>query len=305
MQYLGYLLLRGIVELFRFVPFPVLYALSDGLAFFLARVLGYRRQVVSDNLRRAFPEKTEAERAALARRSYQNLTDVTLETLKSHTLSLAEATRRCRPLNPELLNQYLDEGRAVILCGSHLGNWEYSGLSMPPMFHGSTVTAYKPMSNKYIDAFTNRGRSRTGMEMMSMDDTFRVMRQRGKQACVFILLSDQSPSSPKSAHWVELFGIPTATLPGADVLARKFQFPVLYYFPRRVRRGFYEIQFSTLCPDPAGLPDMEITRRYTRQLEADILANPEQWLWSHRRWKMTRSTPDGTTKNTENQPLAP
>lgn len=282
-------MLSFVLQIFRFIPFPVLYALSDALAFFLYHVIGYRRKVVYDNLRRSFPVKTDQEIKALARAAYRNLTDVTLETLKSFTLSIPEMERRCLCLNPEILNHSLDQGQSLILTGSHLGNWEYSGLSMPPQFHGATVTAYKPLTNKKMDVYLNRARSRTGMEMAAMDEVFREIRKRSGEPTVFILLADQSPSSRKSAHWVEFLGQETASLPGADVLGRKFGLPVFYYRVRRThRRGFYEVEFAEICSNPAAAEEMSITRAFAKRLEADIREHPEQWLWSHKRWKMSR-----------------
>lgn len=290
MDFIGYFFTRLLAELFRFVPFWLLYRLSNGLAFVLYRVAGYRRQVVWDNLRGAFPEKSDAELAAIVHKSYRNLTDVTLETLKSYTTSIAEIQRRCLVRNPELINKYLDRGQSVILSGSHYNNWEYTGISMPPKFHGATVTAFKPISNKRVDAYVNQTRARTGMVMVSMEDTFKAMRQRqnAQEPAVFILLADQSPSSRKSAHWVSFLGRDTASLPGVDVLARKFHFPVLYYHVRRLRRGFYDVELYEICADPDQAPEQSITQAYARRLENIIRQQPENWLWSHKRWKMKR-----------------
>lgn len=288
MQHIAYYSLRLVVGVFRFIPFPVLHFLSDGLAFLLFHVIGYRKKVVLDSLRRSFPEKTEAERLAIARRSYRNLTDVTLETIKEFTLPLDEAYRRCPSRNPELLNQYLDQGKSVILCGSHYSNWEISGLTMPRDFHGATVTAYKPLTNKVIDLYMNEERARGGMEMVSMEGLFGEIRKRRSSPTVFILVADQSPSSHKSAHWVDFLGQDTASLPGTDVLARKFDYPVLYFNVQRLRRGYYEVTFDLLCPTPSEVSEGDISRIYARHLEAIIRAKPEGWLWSHKRWKLKR-----------------
>lgn len=290
MNRISYFFTRLVVELFRLMPFWLLYRLSNGLAFLLYRIVGYRRQVVWDNLRRSFPEKTDAELAPIARDFYRNLTDVMLETMKSYTLSIPEIKRRCPVLNVELVNQYLDRGQSIILSGSHYGNWEYTGITMPPLFHGTAVTAFKAISNPLMDAYVNHTRERTGMVMVSMDQMFTAMRQRERegQRSVYILLADQSPSSRKSAHWVEFLGQDTASLPGMDVLARKFNFPVLYYEVRRLRRGFYEVEFSEICTNPAEAGETNITRAYARHLENIIRRQPEPWLWSHKRWKMTR-----------------
>ncbi|MBV6443355.1 MAG: hypothetical protein DYG98_01305 [Haliscomenobacteraceae bacterium CHB4] len=284
----GYFFLRIFIEIFRLTPFGVLYVISDGLAFFLFRVIGYRKKVVLDNLRRSFPEKKEDEIRRLAQLSYRNLADTTLETFKYFTAPIAEIRRRCPVLNPEVVNHYLDRGQPVILAGSHYNNWEITGITMPPTFHGATITAFKPLTNKIIDRYLNSSRSRTGMEMVSMEDMFKTMRRRAEEPVVWILLADQSPSNRRSAHWVEFLGQDTASLPGADVLARKFNFPVLYYHTRRVKRGYYEVVFSEIWKKSAEAAEMDITRAYARHVENIIREQPENWLWSHKRWKLRR-----------------
>lgn len=290
MQRIGYFFTRLAIELFRIVPFWLLYRLSDGLAFLLHRIIGYRREVVWDNLRRSFPEKTEAELAIIARRSYRNMTDVMLETLKSHTMPVREIERRCVSRNPELLNRHLDHGQSVILSGAHYGNWEYSGIAMPPCFHGTTVTAFKPIANRLTDDYVSRARARTGMVLVPMEETFTVLRRREQQGLpsVYLLLADQSPSNRKTAQWVPFLNQDTPHLPGIDVLGRKFRMPVVFYRVRRVRRGFYEVDYFDICPDPAAANETDITRAFAQRLESVIREKPEDWLWSHKRWKMKR-----------------
>ena len=288
MPWLGYFFTRLLIESFRFLPFWGLYRLSDALAFVLCRVVGYRREVVWDNLRRSFPEKSEAELAVLVRKSYLNLTDITLEAMKSHTLPVQEIQRRCPPLNPELINPYLDRGQSIILSGSHYNNWEYSGITIPPGFHGITIGSYKPLSNKLLDRYINQARSRTGLTLVDMESTFLTIRKRERenQTSIYFLMSDQSPSSRKSAHWVQFLGQKTASLPGVDVLARKFDFPVFYYHVQRLRRGFYEITYSEINLHPAEAEPTSISQAFADKLETIIRQQPENWLWSHKRWKM-------------------
>jgi KDO2-lipid IV(A) lauroyltransferase len=287
-NYLGYFFLRLFIELFRFIPFRALYVLSDAMAFVLLKVIGYRRKVVEDNLRNSFPKKTDDEILRLIRLSYKNLADNTLETLKLFTTPIPEIKRRCPVINPEIVNQYLDRHQPIILAGSHYNNWEITGITMPPTFHGATVTAFKPLTNKLIDRYLNQTRSRTGMEMVRMDEMFKMMRKRAGEPVVWILLADQSPSSRKNAHWVQFLGQDSASLPGTDVLARKFNFPVLYYHVRRTSRGHYEVEFSEIWKTPSEAAEMDITRAYAQQLEAYIREQPENWLWSHKRWKIKR-----------------
>ncbi len=286
MQRFGYLLLRLVSELFRFLPFRLLYILSDGLAFLLHRVIGYRKQVALENLRQSFPEKTESEIREILRQFYRNLTDVTLETIKSNTMSLVDLYRRCPVCNPEKINSYLRQGQSLILTGAHFNNWEWAGFTIPMTTDGVTTTAYKPLTNKIIDGFVNRNRARAGMQMVSMEELFGAMRRQRDIASVYILVADQSPSSRKSAHWVDFLGQSTASLPGADVLARKFGYPTLHFHVRRLRRGFYEVEYRDVWLQPARAEPTDVTRAYAAMLEAEIRAQPDSWLWSHKRWKM-------------------
>ncbi|MDX2279642.1 MAG: lysophospholipid acyltransferase family protein [Saprospiraceae bacterium] len=289
MQRFGYYSLLLLIQLFRFVPFGALYVLSNGLAFVLYRVIGYRKKVVNDNLRRVFPEKSPAEIEQIARKSYRNLTDITLESIKAFTLSKTAIAQRCPCINPEVVNAFLDRGQSVIVGGSHYNNWELACLTIPGGFHAPAITVYKPLSNKIMDAYFNRNRARGGMEMVDMETVFSTMRKRRDETAAWFLVSDQSPSSRKNAHWVSFLGQDSASLPGVDLLARKFNYPVLYFHIARIKRGYYELRYETLWPEPATAAPEDITRAYAQKAEAYIYDQPENWLWSHKRWKITRS----------------
>jgi Kdo2-lipid IVA lauroyltransferase/acyltransferase len=289
MQWIGFFFLQIGIQLFRLMPFGAVYALSDALAFLLYRVLGYRKQVVQSNLKNAFPDLSDTQLQALVPRIYRNLTDVTLETLKSYTLSLRQVQARSQGLNPEAINQLFAEGKSVILAGAHFNNWEYCGLTIPPQLTHPVWIVYKPLSNKVMDAYVNRQRARTGARLVSMDEVFGAMRRhRDEGPAMWIFLSDQSPSSRKSAHWVSFLHQDTACVPGNDVLGRKFGYPVMYFHIERLRRGFYQFSYHTICADPTQARETEITRAYSAFVEQKIRENPESWLWTHKRWKIKR-----------------
>lgn len=286
----AYLFLRLLVEIFRFIPFRVLYGISDGLAFLLHRVAGYRKKVIFGNLKRAFPEKTPAELKEIARGFYRNLTDVSLETIKSFTTPIPEISRRAKVLNPELIAAELSAGKSVLLAGSHAGNWEYPPLSLPQLLNYPVIGAYKKLSNQIVDRYTRQLRARGGTQPFQMEEFLGEVRKNRHIPTVYMLISDQSPGTRKRAHWAPFFHTETAFLPGLDVIARTFGFPVYKYELHRVKRGFYEIEFSPLWPEPAQAKEADITLEYARQLELEIRKAPETWLWSHKRWKMKRES---------------
>lgn len=289
-RYLGYFFTRLLAEIFRPVPFRLLRGLADGLAFLLYQ-FGYRRAVVTDGLRQCFPEKSKDELRVLTRKTYRNLADVTLESLKGITMSFPALHRHYRPVNPEVVNDWLASGRSIILAGSHCNNWEWGVIMIASWLQGQTIGVYKPMSNKLIERWTNARRGRYGLILKSTKEAFASVEQYRDKPAVFLMLADQSPSNRKRAHWTYFFGRPTAWLHGVDEIARRNDYPVVYYEVLRVRRGFYEIVFSTLVAEPAGEAPGGITARYVEKLENQIRRQPEDWLWSHKRWKMR---PDGS-----------
>jgi Kdo2-lipid IVA lauroyltransferase/acyltransferase len=285
MQLLGFWLARGFFGLFRLVPFSLLYKMSEGLARLLFG-FGYRKAVVYGNLRRCFPEKTEAEITEIAKGAYLNLADVTLETLKGNVTPVSKIGGRYTYPNPEVLNAYLDTGRSIILVGAHYNNWEWSVLTIADKLRGHAIAVYKPLSNPHMDRWLWKKRTRAGTKMVGMKDTHATVVQYQKEPSVYILGSDQSPSNRKTAQWVDFFGQKTACLPGADFIARKYDYPVFYFDIQRVARGRYEMWFREVCLEPAQTEAPMITQLFMKKFEDQIRDRPENWLWSHRRWKM-------------------
>lgn len=288
MKWIGLAALWLLIQVFRLLPFWLIYRISDGMAWMMYRVFGYRKKVIFENLERAFPEKSTIEREKIARQAYRNLCDVTLETFKAFGMSARSLEKRNPCINPELVNEYLARGQTVIICGSHYNNWEWACITLPLSLKAEKFCVYKPLSNHLIDRYLNRQRGKTGMRMIAMEDVFAAMRRHRKEIGSWWLLSDQSPSSRKNAHWVSFLGQDTATLPGLDFLARKLNMPVIYFHVARVRRGRYEVEYQELWPDPESAEEMDITLAYSRHIERIIRTEPGNWLWSHKRWKMTR-----------------
>src|ERR1700753_537143 len=99
-----YYLVDGLFYGISLLPMWVLYGISDGIAFLLYAVIRYRRDVVANNLKIAFPEKTDAERQRIAKRFYRNFTDNFIETIKLLSASPAFLQKRFVIDNPELLD---------------------------------------------------------------------------------------------------------------------------------------------------------------------------------------------------------
>ncbi len=291
MDFLLTIILAFFIFLIGLIPFSVLYVVSDFIRFLLYRVVGYRRKVVEDNIRNCFPDLSEKERNRLVSLSYKNLADIFVEAIKGFTISGKRVVARHRYINPEFLSPYIKSGKSVILLPAHYGNWEWGGLSTPlQVDYEKVIVLYKPLSNKSADRMARKNRSRTGISMEPIYDTARLFKDYAKKTTAFFLIADQSPSNASKAYWVNFLGRETAFLHGPERYARLHNLPVIFTDIQRVKRGHYEISFSLIADNPASLLEGEITARYASKLEDTIRKKPENWLWSHRRWKLEKKS---------------
>ena len=100
-------------------------------------------------------------------------------------------------------------------------------------------------------------------------------------------IADQTPS-PEGAYWTTFLNQDTPVFWGTEKIAQKLNYPVVYVTVSRVKRGYYEVNTEYLVKEPKNTKEGEISELHTRKLEQDIIAQPEIWLWSHRRWKHKR-----------------
>jgi Kdo2-lipid IVA lauroyltransferase/acyltransferase len=270
------------------LPLFWLHRLADGLYFLLAYVVRYRRPVVDENLRRAFPDRSPADRARLIRQFYRNLTDVLVETIKLATMTADELRRRVRYTNPGLVRPFLERGQVVMIMTSHTANWEWlPGSSVLNGFPSDSV--YKPLTNPFFERLMQEVRSRFGVTLVPMQRLGRSVVARRNEPRLIGLVADQIPDRPEYGFWTDFLNQDTPFYPGPERLARSAAMPVVYVEMARVRRGYYEATFTILGEPPyTTLPEHELLLRYRNALQATIHRHPANWLWSHKRWKHHR-----------------
>lgn len=271
------------------LPFPIFYLVSDGVYFLLYRVIGYRKKVVYENLKNSFPEKTHEELKLIEKKFYHYLCDLFLETLKTLTISKEEAIKRCsfNDNTKRIFKELYDEKKSCILVMGHYGNWEWAGNSFSLINPQQLYVIYHPLSNKHFDKLMYDMRSRFGTKLYAMKDTMREMIKNRHEINTTAFIADQTPS-PEGAYWTTFLNQDTPVFWGTEKIAQKLNYPVVYVTVKRVKRGYYEVNTEYLVKEPKNTKEGEISELHTRKLEQDIIAQPEIWLWSHRRWKHKR-----------------
>lgn len=278
-----FILLVGIL------PFWILYAFSDFARFVLQGIFGYRKKIIVSNLKRCFPEKTDKEIKGLTNKAYKNLMDVMVEGFKAFTMTNNQLIKRHKILNPEVfLHEFKNANTNFIAAPGHYGNWEWGALAPALQMKNQIIAFFTPLSNPYLNKRIRKNRSRTGTFLASTRQTTTTFDERTDTSTIFVMAADQSPSKPDNAIWVNFMGQETAFLHGIEKHARQRNLPVLFVDIQRVKRGFYTLEMSFITKTPKDTQPGEITSLYAKKLEGVIKQKPENWLWSHRRWKLSR-----------------
>lgn len=258
------------------------------MAFLLHKIIRYRLRVTRENLKNAFPDKSEEELYAIEKNFYRNLSDIAIETIKGFTISNKSVLKRHKVINPELLDKYYLRGQSLIGVLGHYGNWEWGTISAGLQLKHKPVAIYKPLHNPFIDRFIKQNRAKRGTILAPVDNTAETFENYSQSTCLFLLAADQSPVNLDKSYWVDFLNQDTACLHGPEKYARIYNYPVIFIEIERVKRGYYHIHLSELIAEPRLLPEGETTKRYMQKLEVLIRNNPGNWLWTHRRWKRKR-----------------
>ena len=273
------------VVIIAITPFRLLYVFSDFIAWLLRCVFCYRVKVVIENLERSDLNLTPEQKQALIRKIYKNLSDILLESLKSFSMNRASVRKRHKVLNPEVAEPFYLNGQSLILATGHLGNWEWGSLSAAIQTPFRILGFYKPLKNKFINRLIYLSRARFGTILATTRETSHSFTNYQEVPTVFLMAADQNPRRVEQAIWVRFMGRETAFLHGLEKYAPTHQLPIIFAAINRVKRGNYELELSVLTENPSHHKPGEITQMYANKLESVIREHPEDWLWTHRRWK--------------------
>ena len=284
---------------FSKLPFFVLYGISDFAYFIIYKIVGYRKKVVFENLRNSFPEKTELEVKQIAKDFYKHIADLFIEFLKGYSITKDEINDRVKLINIEVIKNYTDKNQSVIIVTGHISNWEW--LLHPLNLSGIPMDiVYQKLSSSLFNKLTLFIRSRfTITPLIEKQNTLRKTVDRKDITRALVLGSDQSPQNWKTAYWTTFLNQDSGFFTGTERIARKFDYPVIFSEMRRIKRGFYEIEFTEIAKPTEfqNLPIGEITERFVRILDESIHRYPSDYLWSHRRWKHKRTEEDIVKSN--------
>jgi KDO2-lipid IV(A) lauroyltransferase len=286
MQFLVYILAFPILWLISILPFRVFYWFSDFVYFIIYRVVGYRKKTVRENLALTLPHLSNAERKEIEKKFYQHMCDMFLEMIKTMSISPEEMEKRFTVTNIEILNEYAKKDKSIVLVASHYASWEWL-LTINKRLPFRGIGVYKKIANPYFDKLIRRIRSKYDAELVETKKTIPMMAQNQRDGILSLygLASDQSPKLDRIFHSMKFMGIEVPVHTGAEMLAKKYDLSVVFIKVKKVARGYYESTIIPIADNPKDYANFEITEKYLREVEKQILEAPQYYLWTHKRWK--------------------
>ena len=270
------------------LPLGLLYAVMAGLMFVVFRVFRARVGVVRGNIEGCFPDLPAREVSRLVARHYYQVAQTVAEAFKAAGMSREQFAAHVRLRNLELPQRLLAQGRPVLLIAAHQANWEWVLHALALHLGYPLDVGYKPIKSPWAERAMYAIRTRFGAHLVPAKELLADMLRRRAIVRGIAMLADQEPLSSEHKHWLKFLGRDTAFYMGPEQMAKATRYAVLFVALRRLQRGHYEIEFMPLAESGEKLEPGELTVRYARLVEKEILAAPQDWTWGHRRWKLKK-----------------
>ena len=268
------------------LPLKVLYLFSDLIFFIIFYFAGYRKKVVLENLQNSFPKKNREEIKKIRRAFYKNFADYMVETVRSFTISNKELRVRVQHINQDLFHEAKKEGKNIILLAGHVFNWEWfnSLASIVPQENSHPV--YRKVQNNFWENQVKKIRNSFGNEAIEATEVMRhIFRNKNDGNSIYMFVADQTPHVSFVEVGVKFLNQETPAFIGYDKLATRMDLVFIYCEMKKVKRGFYQINYHRIYPEGEKFVEFEVMKKFHQLLENTINKRPDNYLWSHRKWK--------------------
>lgn len=282
----------GLLWLLVQLPYPLLLKLGRWLGALMYRFAGSRRHIARRNLELCFPAMSQSERDYLLKQNFASTGIAFFEMAMSWWWPCQRLERLVQVEGLEHLQKAQQAGKGVILMAIHFTTLEI-GAGLLGQQH--TIDGmYRAHKNPVFDYVQRKGRERHNADAIAIErEDVRTMLRHLRQGRAIWYAPDQDYGR-KQSLFVPLFGVPAATVTATSTFARLGRAVVIPMRQSRLPRGKgYLLQIESAWQEFPGENDEQDCLRINQWVERAIMAHPEQYLWSHRRFK---TRPEGEAK---------
>lgn len=293
MKFLTKLVITPLLIFISWLPFRLLYFISDLFYYFLYYVIKYRRKVVRKNLELSKVAKSTKDLIRIEKKFYKHLTDVFFEMFKFYSISPEEMKKRFYIENPEIFYELEKKNKSVMFMTSHYGGFEWF-LSINYHVPQLPFAVYTPLSNKSLESLIKKFRLRHGSKLISRYEAGSYIKKQIKENKLFLygMAADQSAQIRSITYWKEFLGVKVPVFTGSERIAKQHDIPVVFGKVVKIKRGYYKVVVDLISEFPNEYKDYQITDIYLKKLEKQIREIPEYYYWTHNRFKHKDKAPN-------------
>ncbi|AZA76773.1 lipid A biosynthesis acyltransferase [Chryseobacterium sp. G0186] len=272
------------------LPLRILYVFSDVMFFLNYYLVGYRKTVITQNLKNSFPDKSEEEIRKIRKKFYRNFSDYLVETIKSFSISETESRVRMQHINQDLFHEIQKENKNIILLAGHVFNWEWINAlaRIVPQKHCHPV--YRKVNSDFWENQMKNVRNKFGNEALEANEVIlNIFRKKNDGDSIYMFVADQTPHSSHVNYGLEFLNQRTPVFVGYDKLATRMDLAFIYCEMKKVKRGHYQVNYYRIYPDGEKFVEHEVVKKFHKLLENTLHKHPDNYLWSHRKWKYQNS----------------
>ena len=267
-----------IKNILSFFPLKTRYSFFENLGLLAYYLIKKRRVLTIDNIKHAFPEKTDKEVIRIAKESYKTMgkmvmTSIYLDDITSNGHTVVE--------NEELILKACENNeKAVIIVSLHLGGFE-AGSIMRSIREFYAV--FRRQKNRKLNDLMTEWREKGGLHSIPLRDS-EALNSALRNKTIIALASDHHADDVE----IEFFGRRTTAVSGPVLLGLKHKIPLVLSYAifedntvKVINKKILEIEKKE---------NLKATVKYNMQkifheFEKIIKEYPEQYMWQHRRWR--------------------
>ena len=286
MRYIKYFL-QFIFAIISFIIFKILGArLASKISGKIFEIIGpfFRsEEIINSNIKRAFPNIEKSEMKKIKNFMWNNYGRIFAEYMFIKNFRSGKLSSEIYIEGKDILSEIINSKKQVIFISGHLSNFELMAMSLEKT--GINLSAiYRPLNNVFLNKIMERIRKKyiCKYQIKKGIGGLKNLIKLKKKNFSTALMIDQRVSEGILSNF---FGEKAFTTTIPAQLIKKFNIPVVPVYIERTK----DIKFKIIIEKPIYFSKddtiQEITDELNKILEAMIIKKPEQWIWSHNRWK--------------------